>query len=253
MQRHSTEAVLQAVRAVVARELSLARGFSRAKTARILGVTAPAISQYVSGKRGGELVAHIEHDKKQMETIQILSDDILQASGTRPDRTSMLLLKASERIASRLSSAGSEIQLPKTPSFTARAQWLTLLRKRLSEEQGAASGSLGFAQTCDDELMKTMFRQIASDSVRHADTVSVLINAIEKPGSFDVRLPSKEAVQKMIEAEEAADEADISSLKNRLGPAARLLIESIEADERKHVLLLKGLLRVIDESEKAKK
>lgn len=253
MHRYSTEAVLQSVRAAVARELSLARGFSRAKTARILGVTAPAISQYVSGKRGGELVAKIEHDRKQMETIQVLTNEILRANRATPERTSIFLLRASERVASRLSSPGMERQTSTAPTLAVRTRWLTLLRKRLKEEQEAASGSLSFAQTCDGELMKTAFRQIASDSLRHADTVSVLINAIEKPESFDVHLPSRESVQKMIEAEEAADEADISSLKNRLGPAARLLIESIEADERKHLLLLKGLMRLIDESEKAKK
>ncbi|HLD76248.1 MAG TPA: hypothetical protein VI874_04465, partial [Candidatus Norongarragalinales archaeon] len=115
----------------------------------------------------------------------------------------------------------------------------------------AASGSMRFAQSCEDELMKNLFRQIAQDSLRHADTVSVLIHSLENQETANVHLPSKEAVQKMLDQEEAADEADISPLKSRLGPAARLLIESIEADERKHVILLKGLMRLIEEKEKS--
>lgn len=242
---HSTESILQAVRACVAKELVLGKGLSRAKAAKVLGVTAPAVSQYVSGKRGGKLAADIEHDRHNMAHVKKLADELLRGKGTLGRNPAALLLKTAEKI---------QVQdAPRTPSPSlseeaSRRKYLALLRDRLEEEQHAAQESMRFAQSCEDELIQTMFRQIASDSLRHADTVSVLIHYLEKPESFfDVRLPSKDAVDKMIEQEEAADEADLGPLKARLGPAAKLLIESVEADERKHVLLLKGLQRVIQE------
>lgn len=243
---HSTESILQAVRAVVAKELVLAKGLSRAKAARLLGVTAPAVSQYVSGKRGGKLAFEIEHNRSNMVHVQKLVDELLRSSFPNK-HASGLLIKVAEKIQ-------VEDRTPQTHSVFSgesfRRKYLALLRDRLEEEQHAASESMRFAQSCEDELIQTMFRQIASDSLRHADTVSVLIHHLEKPDSFfDVKLPSKEAVDQMIQQEEAADEADLGPLKARLGPAARLLIESVEADERKHVLLLKGLQRVIEEQE----
>jgi len=255
MARRSTESVLQALRAVLAKELVLGRGFSRARAARLLHVTPPAVSQYVSGKRGGELVLEIEHDKGHMTHVRQLVQDALAAPSDRPVRISSLLLKTAEKIASRLdSSLGPRPAAEPLASESVRRQSLQLLRDRMDEEHSAAAGAMKFAQSCADERIAAMFRQIASDSLRHADTMALLINYVEHPENLhNVRLPSKDAVQRMIDAEESADEADIAPLKARLGPAARLLIESVDADERKHVLLLKGLLSLIEEQEKAVK
>ncbi len=252
MVRRSTESVLQSLRAVLAKELVLGRGFSRARAARLLQVSAPAVSQYVSGKRGGVMVAEIEHDKAHMQHVRQLVQDVLAAPADRPERVGSLLFKAAEKIASRLDFSRTPSAKPEPlANENLRRQSLQLLRARLEEEHQAAAGSMRFAQGCEDERIASMFRQIASDSLRHADTMALLINYVEHPESLhDVRLPSRQAVQKMIEAEESADEADIGPLKARLGPAARLLIESVDADERKHVLLLKGLLTLIDEKEK---
>ncbi len=256
MVRYSTESVLQALRAVLAKELVLGRGFSRARAARLLQVTAPAVSQYVSGKRGGALVATIEHDKTHMQHVRQLVQDALAAPADRPGRVGSLLLKAAEKLAGRLSASGSHSAKPEPlANEHLRRQSLQLLRARLEEEHQAAAGCLKFAQGCEDERIAAMFRQIASDSLRHADTMALLINYVEHPETLqNVRLPAKGAIRNMIELEEAADnDADIGPLKARLGPAARLLIESVDADERKHVLLLKGLLTLIEEQEKLPK
>ncbi|MBI5225788.1 hypothetical protein HY994_00935 [Candidatus Micrarchaeota archaeon] len=253
MNRPSAESVLQALRAVLAKELVLGRGFSRAHAARLLRVTPPAVSQYVSGKRGGRLVEQIEHDKLHMAHVRELVRDLL----ARPEghaEISGLLLKTSDKIAAKIG-IGPRVEHPDfLASEGARRQSLQLLRARLEEEHGAAAGSMRFAQSAQDEMIAALFRQIASDSLRHADTMAVLIKYVEHPENLSgVRLPSKEAVVKMIEAEEAADtDGDISPLKARLGPAARLLLESVDADERKHVLLLKGLLTLIESQEKQK-
>lgn len=251
MNRPSAESVLQALRAVLAKELVLGRGFSRAHAARLLRVTPPAVSQYLSGKRGGKLVAQIEHDQHHMAVVQDLVRDLL-ARPEGSEQISGLLLKASDKIAGKLGIGPSSEPTAPLASESIRRQSLQLLRARLEEEHGAAAGSMRFAQSAQDEMIAALFRQIASDSLRHADTMAVLIKYVEHPENLTgVRLPSKDAVQKMIDQEEAADtDADITPLKTRLGPAARLLMESVDADERKHVLLLKGLLTLIESQEK---
>ncbi len=252
MVRRSTESVLQALRAVLAKELVLGRGFSRARAARLLQVTAPAVSQYVSGKRGGALVAEIEHDPVHMQHVRQLVADALAVPSDRPERIGTHLLKTAEKIAGRLDfSRTTSARHEPLANENLRRQSLQLLRDRLEEEHQAAAGCLKFAQSCEDARIAAMFRQIASDSLRHADTMALLINYVEHPETLqDVRLPQKSAIERMIELEESADEANIGPLKARLGPAARLLIESVDADERKHVLLLKGLLTLIEEKEK---
>ncbi len=243
MGNHTIESTLQALRAVVARELVLGQGFTRTRAAEMLGVTSPAVSQYVSGKRCSTLVQVIEHDKTHVKTINELVESVLTSSAH--EYSTRHFLRAAEKILKRIPKANTQ-QAPYS-KHTIDLKWLEVLRDRLHEEQKAASDSMSFANKCEDELMKALFRQIATDSLRHADIVSILINYCQHPDLFEKQLPSLDEVNKLIEQEEAADEASISPLKRMLGNNARLLIESIEADERKHVLLLKGLKAIIEE------
>jgi len=43
----------------------------------------------------------------------------------------------------------------------------------------------------------------------------------------------------------------LENIEREKGISRQVLIESIEADERKHVILLKGLMRLIEEKEKS--
>ena len=69
---------------------------------------------------------------------------------------------------------------------------------------------------------------------------------------FGSKHPQISQIEEMIRSEENAGDANIAHLRNKLGPSAALLIDSIEADERKHLLLLKGLKTLLTDFEKHK-
>lgn len=64
--------VLPSIRAAIAEEL-IKRGISQKEVSRMLGVTPPAVSQYVSKKRG----YHIEFREDIREAIGKLAEDLI--------------------------------------------------------------------------------------------------------------------------------------------------------------------------------
>jgi hypothetical protein len=65
--------VLPSIRAAIAEEL-VKRGISQKEVAKMLGITPPAVSQYVSKKRGYS----IEFREDIRESIRRLADDLIQ-------------------------------------------------------------------------------------------------------------------------------------------------------------------------------
>ncbi len=65
--------VLPSIRAAIAEEL-VKRGISQKEVSRMLGITPPAVSQYVSKKRG----YNIEFREDIRATIERLADDLIQ-------------------------------------------------------------------------------------------------------------------------------------------------------------------------------
>ncbi len=65
--------VLPSIRAAVAEEL-VRRGLAQKEVSKLLGITPPAVSQYVSKKRG----YNIEFDEEIKESISKLADDLLE-------------------------------------------------------------------------------------------------------------------------------------------------------------------------------
>ena len=65
--------MLPCIRAAIAEELAN-RGTSQKEISRLLGITPPAVSQYISKKRGYS----IEFDGQIREAITILADDLVQ-------------------------------------------------------------------------------------------------------------------------------------------------------------------------------
>ena len=72
--------VLPSIRAAIAEEL-VKRGISQKEVSRMLGITPPAVSQYVSKKRGYS----IEFRKDIRQAIAVLADDLIEARVKGPD------------------------------------------------------------------------------------------------------------------------------------------------------------------------
>ncbi|MDD4579390.1 MAG: transcriptional regulator [Methanothrix sp.] len=65
--------MLPSIRAAVAEEL-VKRGLAQKEVSKLLGITAPAVSQYVSKKRG----YNIEFDEEIKASISRLADDLVE-------------------------------------------------------------------------------------------------------------------------------------------------------------------------------
>ena len=68
--------VLPAIRAAIAEEL-VRKGLSQKEVSKLLGITPPAVSQYVSKKRG----YNMEFKEEAKTAIAKLADDLIQNKG----------------------------------------------------------------------------------------------------------------------------------------------------------------------------
>lgn len=252
MKKASIEELQRALRVGVAVELVSNMGISKAQAAKMLDLTPSALTQYFNGTRGAKYLEYIRQNRKVEKTIQLLAHGIARDySGGRIERINERFLSATLKLNEGGGGIGKMELL--APESSESMPWLEALRKRLDEEQHAATECLQFSQNSPDELTRMLFRQIASNSLRHADIVSFLMANMEKRSPFFGSKPPKiRAIEEMIRKEETAGDADIMFLRKKLGPSAALLIESIEADERKHLMLLKGLEMLIKKNQGGK-
>ncbi len=161
------------------------------------------------------------------------------ASGPRAVLQAAITL--SERPASRRASPTAHF--PGAPSAEVRRRLPKWLRKRIAGEQAAVAECMRLAQRSRDELTRALFRQIASDSLRHAEIVASLAAYLDRGVSASAPTGITRAeVERLIEREHAAEASEGIDLGRNLGGMMHLLWESMEADERKHEELLRRLL-----------
>jgi uncharacterized protein len=246
--------VLSGVRALLAKEL-VKRGYPQKEISEILGTSPAAVTLYSKDRRGLQLSRIIRSDKN----AQIVIDNLLQRitqrkpsagrkAGLQKD-TFPLILDAAYRIMRIVSSSSpEEIEARvqnKHPTIYSDSLTETLI-DRMQEEQLAAERNMALAVGTTDEVARTIFRQIASDSIRHAEIVSFLLSV---PRSDSKRNPKRKMIREeiaqieaMIRGEESATEEPISI--RGIDPALKLLLKSIDIDEEKHKILLNGLLSI---------
>ncbi len=243
-----------ALRASVAIELVEILGYTKSDAARVMHLTPSALSQYLNRKRGGKASSEFNGSKLFQKHVKVLANalsrNFRQNASIDPSRK---FLEVTDKLVQDLSLNAKSSTQKDLLSKKDMGHWLKALRARLDEEQNAATSCMKFAQTSSDDLTRTLFRQIASDSLRHADIVSLLMSNVDRSEPFfGSKPPQISQIEEMIRSEENAGDANIAHLRNKLGPSAALLIDSIEADERKHLLLLKGLKTLLTDFEKHK-
>jgi uncharacterized protein len=235
---------LKLLQAWTARALVEEMGVPARRAAHLLGIAPSAVSQYLSGKRLARLGAPQPSDRSRRAARRLASR---LAKGNPDHRTaSRLLLRAAAELASPGPGAapegddlfrmadGSPIDRP-----TARR-----LRARVVAEQSAVADCMRLAQKARDELTRAIFRQLASDSLRHAEIVASLSTYLDR-GISETSASgiSRRDVERLIEREQRAETQAGVDLVSHLGGVMALLVASMEADERKHEELLRGLLR----------
>ena len=246
--------MLTGVRAVLAKEL-VSMGYSQKEISKILGTSPAAVTLYSKDRRGQQLSKIIESNESARLVIDNLIDQITQRKSKTKLETDLqndtfpLILDAAYRIM-RVVSSEQNVQVSSTiqhKSPVSRSnQVAENLIDRMQEEQLAAQRNMALAVATNDEVARTIFRQIASDSNRHAEIVSFLLGLenSEAKRKVDRRMLKEEIAQieSMIRGEESATEDPIRL--RGLDQVLKLLLRSIDIDEEKHKMLLKGLLSI---------
>lgn len=231
---------VQLTQAMVARELVEEFGLAEREAAARLGVGASAVSQYLSGKR---LAAPLRRFA-QVETARRIARRTAQTltSDAGPGDQLPVLLAAAAEIARTFEGDGAEgAPVAARPGPSAEGpdprKWV---RARVQGEQVAVAECMRLAQRSRDELTRALFRQIASDSLRHAEIVASLGAYLERGVTRTIASGiSRADVDRLIERERAAEASEGPGPE--VGGVMELLWQSMEADERKHELLLERL------------
>ncbi len=234
------------LQALAAREGVEQLGLSSRRIAELLGLAPSAVSQYLSGKRveRGFLVYAANERARAIarRTVEGLIE--AQEAGRGPTRLVLEGAVALSELPDAPERHGrSSPATPESDTASRLRQLSKWLRQRVKAEQVAVTQCMRLAQRARDELTRALLRQIASDSLRHAEIVASLVPYIDRgvSGAYASGITRKE-IEALIEGERRAEEqADSQSARHLQGTMA-ILIASMEADERKHADLLRGLL-----------
>lgn len=235
------------LQALTAQELVEGLGIPSRHAAEMLGVAPSAISQYLSGKRLSKQFLQYATNDSARSIARRVAAELTQAPSTGAETTRVLLEGAGDLAEVESPARRSSARRP--PSKTHRGglvpprtltKWI---RHRVRVEQAAVTQCMNLAQKARDELTRAIFRQIASDSLRHAEIVASLAPYLDRgivsAAASGVTL---EEVGRLIEGEREAEAQADTEMVRHLGGTMALLIASMEADERKHADLLRGLL-----------
>ena len=236
-----SENLIPVVRARLA--LSLRREGLRVKEiAAALNTTPAAVVQYLKGKRGRLVARPAQVDR----TIDALADKVLQRvrSGIREGVRMPELMEAADQII--IASKGSKM-LEETTQRQEK-QIVEILRQRLELELRASERCLDSAVKFEDQYSKLLLRMIAADSMRHADVVSQIISWTELPHEPTLNVPKKEFLDAILQIEDKAGEQSLKDTVKISHPIARLLLEWIDTDEKKHERIISKMVRVVQDS-----
>jgi predicted transcriptional regulator len=233
-----SENMIPVVRARLA--LSLKREGLRVKEiAAALNTTPAAVVQYLNGKRGRLVVRPSQVDR----TIDALADKVLQRvrSGVREGVRMPELMEAADQII--IASKGNKM-LEETTQKREK-QVVEVLRQRLELELRASERCLESAVKFDDQYSKLLLRMIAADSMRHADVVSQIISWTELPHELTLNVPRKEFLDAILQIEDKAGEQSLRDAVKISHPVARLLLEWIDIDEKKHERIISKMVHLL--------
>ncbi len=233
---------VQILQGLVARELVETMGLSGRRAAELLGVAPSAVSQYLSGRRLRTLFPAFATREEARRIARRVAQTLanLPAGRAAPVRP---LLEAAAELAERTGSpTAAKVTEPPREEAAPDRELMRALRRRVIGEQAAVTGCMHLAQKARDELTRAVFRQIALDSLRHAEIVASLAGQLDR-GTTTAYVSgiTQKDVEKLIQAEKDA-EKEGPDLSKWFGGTMGLLAASMEADERKHDELLKGLL-----------
>jgi uncharacterized protein len=231
---------VQVMQALVARELVESFGLPERQAATLLGLVPSSVSQYLSGKRLGPRLARFLNDREARRIARRTAQQLMASPGGPG-----LVLEAAVQLGRLYESEphARTMRESATAPPPVRREVPRWLRSRIAGEQNAVTECMRLAQRSRDELTRALFRQIAADSLRHAEIVASLAAYLDRGVTSSTPTGiTRTDVEHLIAREHAAEEMSGGDLGGDLGGVMRILWDSMEADERKHELLLQRLL-----------
>ncbi len=236
------EDIIKALRVAASWELTERFEYSKTQTAKILEITPAAVSQYVSGKRGNILADRIRSSKRFYPIVSVLSEELSEDYAKGSKMTNKRLLDAAQKLLPIIQN------MKLNPDKKLDMKNINkVLRKRIIEEQKAATECENIGHAFKDSIVKQLIAIIEIDSIRHAEMVSLIMERLNKQRPEHVFKKSEiKLIEKMIKIEETADDSELSEIKNSFDQLSKILIESIEHDERKHSEMLRKMSDMIE-------
>ena len=245
------EEVIPGLRALIAKDLVERHGFSRKEVAVILGITSPAVTLYLQGKRAGD-VAKLLRRRGALKLVRKFTDHAVERGG----RISMpalydLAFSAITLIEYKtiMDKEESVIDLRKNEA----RRFLQLLRERFEIEQKSAEEFMRIASRLRNQALRMLIRMIARDCIKHADIMMLLMSTIESGGEMKIDLPDIELLDKLLSEEKSFHIHGLNEIKKMLPhKILALLVDCIADDEKKHERILKNLVNYARISEEKK-
>lgn len=228
---------MPAIRSRIASRLH-SMGFRVRDIAVVVGTTQPAVIQYLKGRRGKGTPGMQVLDSL-IEPVVARAAGLIKLQEGRIETVELLEIARQFTIIStgrHFIQSGEKIN----------DESLSLLRKRLQLELSAAEKYLEMSNRTDDEYTKLLLRMIASDSIRHGDVVSQIISWMESGKGADFSLPDRTFLEMMLSIEDRASESSLTGNIKIEHPVARLLLEWIDEDERKHEHTMEKIISLVD-------
>lgn len=236
------EQILPATRALVTNEFISEHKLSKADISRILGVSPAAITQYTKEKRG-VLSNELNKNGKIKLIIEDLAEHLKDKHSKEGQlRRNMTIIDASHNILVIIE--GSE-KIKSKNTRQKESKKNIILKERLETELREAQKSLEIANKIEDGFGKLLFKEIASDSMRHAEIVSQIMRE-EDVSNWRLNPKLKKHVKEMIDEEENASEQSLMKILKPKHPAIRAIVQSVDQDELKHKKMLKTFSKYIE-------
>jgi predicted transcriptional regulator/rubrerythrin len=221
------ERLIPFIRARLAKKL-VRDGFRTKDVAAGLNLTPAAVTQYVKGKRGADILNVGPVDRLIDPLAEKVANRIRSGLG---GVETVELLEAATQL--KVLNSG-RIALQRPVEGAERNKSLKVLRMRLRLELAASERYLELANRANDDYLKLLLRMIASDSMRHADVVSQVTSWLEGGHDTSYEVLSDAILREMRSIEDSAGESSLRKSVDVEHPVARLLLEWIDIDEEKH-------------------
>jgi len=247
------EEVIPGLRALIVKDLVERHGFTKKEAAEILGITPPAVTLYLQGKRAGDM-AKLLRRRGALKLVKEFTDHIVERGGKISMPALYDLAFSAITLIEDKTIMGKEeksvIDLRKDEA----QRLLQLLRERFEIEQKSAEEFMRIASRLRNQALRMLIRMIARDCVKHADIMMLLMSAIESGGEMKIDLPDIELLDKLLSEEKSFHIYGLDEIRRLLPHKIFvLLIDCIADDEKKHERILKTLVNYARISEKREK